>query len=138
AEIWNEAPVLNALRAPKLEGRCGACEYQKLCGGCRARPLAKHDNLMGEDFLCAFQPRGGPVIGAEVPDSAPIDWSEEAERRVARVPGFVRRMVRRRAEDHVRAEGRVTVTAADLELLVRRRFGNAGAPTWPSDFGHKR
>lgn len=135
AKIWNEAPVLNALRAPRLEGRCGPCEYRELCGGCRARPLAKYGNLMGEDFLCTYQPRGGPVIGTDAPVFAPMGWSDEAERRVARVPGFVRRMVRRRAEDHVRAEGRATVTVADLELLVRRSFGDAGAPARPSDFG---
>jgi len=29
--IWENAPVLNALRALKLEGRCGACEFQQLC-----------------------------------------------------------------------------------------------------------
>jgi len=37
AQLWQDAPVFEALRAPKLEGRCGACEYAKLCGGCRDR-----------------------------------------------------------------------------------------------------
>jgi histone H3/H4 len=39
-------------------------------------------------------------------------------------------MVRRRAEDYVRGEGRLTVTAEDLDRLRRQRFGD-GAPPMP-------
>lgn len=129
-DIWNDAPVLNALRAPKLEGRCGVCEYQKLCGGCRARPLAASGNMMGEDSLCTYQPSGGAVITPMMPDTGTMRWSDAAEAHVARVPGFVRRMVRRRAEDHVRAEGRSEVTREDLTELAKRRFGDAGPPAF--------
>ncbi|MDH3667946.1 MAG: SPASM domain-containing protein [Paracoccaceae bacterium] len=128
SEIWRDAPVLQALRAPKLEGRCGVCEYQKLCGGCRARPLARDGNMMGEDFLCTYQPSGGAVIDPMGPVAAGLRWTEDAEARIARVPGFVRRMVRRRAEDYVRGEGRAQVTADDLAYLARRRFGESGPP----------
>lgn len=128
AEIWNTAPTLKALRAPKLEGRCGICEFQKLCGGCRARPLARDGNMMGEDFLCSYQPQGGAVIEPIGPVSGSMQWSEDAETHIARVPGFVRRMVRRRAEDYVRSEGRSEVTSDDLTLLAKRRFGDAGPP----------
>lgn len=128
SELWREAPVFQAMRAPKLEGRCGACEYQKLCGGCRARPLARDGNLMGEDYLCTYQPTGGAVILPLGPQSAALDWTVEAESRIARVPGFVRRMVRQRAETYVRDEGRAQVTADDLAFLAKRRFGDAGPP----------
>jgi radical SAM protein with 4Fe4S-binding SPASM domain len=130
SEIWENAPVLQALRAPKLEGRCGACEFQKLCGGCRARPLARDGNMMGEDFLCAYEPQGGAIIDPLGPVPGAMDWSAEAEQHIARVPGFVRRMVRRRAEDHVRGEGRSQVTREDLALLAKRRFGDAGPPAF--------
>jgi radical SAM protein with 4Fe4S-binding SPASM domain len=129
-EIWENAPVLQALRAPKLEGRCEACEFQKLCGGCRARPLARDGNMMGEDFLCAYEPKGGAIIDPLGPVPGAMDWSREAEEHIARVPGFVRRMVRRRAEDHVRGEGRSQVTREDLALLAKRRFGDAGPPAF--------
>ena len=128
AEIWNDAPVLNALRAPKLEGRCGACEFQKLCGGCRARPLAMDGNMMGEDTLCTYEPKGGAIITPFVPAEAAMRWTDDAETHIARVPGFVRRMVRNRAEEHVRSEGRFEVTKDDLTLLAKRRFGDAGPP----------
>ncbi len=126
--IWNEAPLFHRLRAPRLEGRCGACEYARLCGGCRARPLARSGTLMGEDFLCSYQPQGGATVEPLGDRGPTLEWSAEAERRLARVPGFVRRFVRRRAEDHVRACGENVVRAEHLELLARRRFGAEGPP----------
>jgi len=130
AEIWHDAPVLNELRAPKLEGRCGVCEFQILCGGCRARPLAMTGNMMGEDTLCTYHPQGGAVITPMAPTSSAMCWSDDAETHLARIPGFVRRMVRRRAEDYVRGEGRSEVTKDDLTLLAKRRFGDAGPPAF--------
>lgn len=36
--IWFHSPVLKALRDfDRLKGKCGICEYRKICGGCRAR-----------------------------------------------------------------------------------------------------
>ena len=124
AEIWRDAPMFNALRAPKLEGRCGTCEYSKLCGGCRARPFAKTGDLMGEDFLCGYQPAGGGTIEPMLAQSG-VPWTSEAEDRLAQVPGFVRRFVRMRAETHAREIGADTVTAGHLDELARRRFGDA-------------
>jgi radical SAM protein with 4Fe4S-binding SPASM domain len=127
-ELWRDAPLFRDLRAPKLEGRCGACEYAKLCGGCRARPLAKFGNVMGEDFLCAYEPRGGAVIEPMLDSGDTLAWSSEAEARLKRVPPFVRRFVRQRAENYVRQRGESIVTAEHLRTLVRRRFGAAGPP----------
>ncbi len=128
ATIWRESPLFHRLRSPRLEGRCGACEYAKLCGGCRARPLARSGALMGEDFLCSYQPKGGATVEPLRDRGAALVWSPEAERRLARVPGFVRRFVRRRTEDHVRARGEEVVRAEHLDELARRRFGSAGPP----------
>jgi radical SAM protein with 4Fe4S-binding SPASM domain len=124
ADIWNNADVFNELRNLKLEGRCGACEFQKLCGGCRARPLARTGNIMGEDFLCSYQPEGGAIVEMLVPVSATLEWHADAEKRIARVPGFVRRMVKKRVEADVRSQGRLIVTAEDLSRLAKERFKN--------------
>jgi len=128
AEIWRDAPVLARLRAPKLEGRCGACAYAKLCGGCRARPLARDGNLMGEDFLCGYEPRDDAVIEPMPATGRGLRWTPEAEARLRRVPPFVRRFVRRRAENHAREAGAPAVTAEHLHALARRRFGAGGPP----------
>lgn len=125
AELWRRAPLLAALRRPRLEGRCGACEYAKLCGGCRARPLARSGNLMGEDFLCRYEPAGGPVIEVAQAGEATVRWSAEAEKRLSHVPAFVRRFVKRRAEAHASALGDPVVTPRHLDALARRRFGPA-------------
>ena len=135
-ELWREAPLFAQLRAPKLEGRCGTCEYTKLCGGCRARPLAKHGNVMGEDFLCGYEPHGGAVIEPMLDTKEPMTWTPQAEARLQRVPLFVRRFVRRRAEDYARELGAQAVTAEHLQTLAQRRFGAGGPPsvTAPSQF----
>lgn len=128
AEIWANSPLLATLRAPELEGRCGACEYGKVCGGCRARPLARDGNLMGEDFLCGYQPKGGAVIEPMADTGDSIPWDEDAEGRLKKMPPFVRKLVRRRAEEYVRSGGRTRVTAEDISALARQRFGSAEPP----------
>jgi radical SAM protein with 4Fe4S-binding SPASM domain len=128
AELWHDAPVFKELRAPALEGRCGACEYAKLCGGCRARPLARSGNLMGEDFLCGYQPGGGAVIEPLPDPGETVAWSAGASERLQRVPAFVRRFVRQRAEAFAREQGESVVTAEHLHTLARRRFGAGGPP----------
>lgn len=135
AEIWRHAPQFQALRRPALEGRCGACEYAKICGGCRARPLARDGELMGEDFLCAYEPQGDPVIEPLGESADTLAWSPEAEAWLARIPSFVRRFVRQRAEGHVRANRGTEVTVevmTELANTARARFGGrlpgSGAP----------
>ncbi|PVX27209.1 MAG: radical SAM/SPASM domain-containing protein [Candidatus Bathyarchaeum sp.] len=52
-DIWVNSPVLQDLRdRQKLKGRCGKCEYKYVCGGCRARALAYHDDYMMSDPGC--------------------------------------------------------------------------------------
>ena len=124
ADLWADAPLFQTLRRPRLKGRCGVCEYSNLCGGCRARPLALGGELMDEDSLCDYQPRGGAAITAMAESDGAISWSPEADARLQRIPAFVRRMVRRRVEEHVRLEGRSVIAPEDMHNLARGRFGN--------------
>ncbi|MFH1156276.1 MAG: heme b synthase [Pseudomonadota bacterium] len=56
-EIWENSEVFNKLRNFKnLEGKCGACHYRNVCGGCRARAYEATGNYMAEEPLCSFQP----------------------------------------------------------------------------------
>lgn len=128
-EIWRTAPMFHRLRSPRLDGRCGACEYRKICGGCRARPLARDAALMGEDFLCDYQPRGGAVIEPLCDAATGVMWAAEAERRLARVPSILRRMVRSRVETEVRRQNRDTVTADDMQASLERRLAGVGPPS---------
>jgi heme b synthase len=57
-EIWEHSEVFTKLRDFKnLEGKCGACHYRAVCGGCRARAFEATGNYLAEEPLCSFQPR---------------------------------------------------------------------------------
>ncbi|MBI3155738.1 MAG: radical SAM protein [Burkholderiales bacterium] len=121
--IWDHAPQFQALRAPALHGKCGACEFRLLCGGCRARPLALGGGLMDTDPWCVHAPDGSAVIEPLRDQPGAVAWSEAAQARLERVPPFLRKMVRKRAEDHVRGLGEDLVTPEHLATLSARRFG---------------
>ena len=127
-DIWNQSPTFQSLRNPKLEGKCGSCEFQKLCGGCRARPLALGGSLMDTDPWCVHLPDGSAVIEPLIEQPQQLSWSEEAEKRLSRVPSFLRKMVKKRAESYVSELGLHTVTEEHLATLSAKRFGSGGPP----------
>jgi radical SAM protein with 4Fe4S-binding SPASM domain len=127
-DIWNQSPTFQSLRNPKLEGKCGNCEFQKLCGGCRARPLAMGGSLMDTDPWCIHLPGGSAVVEPLTVQPKKLVWSEEAEKRLARVPSFLRKMVRNRAENYVHELGLRVVTEEHLATLSAKRFGSNGPP----------
>ena len=58
ADIWTNSAVFQNLRDySKLQGKCGACEYKVVCGGCRARALANTGNYLAEEPYCAYLPK---------------------------------------------------------------------------------
>jgi len=91
-------------------------------------------DLMDADPWCGHHPTGRPVIEPliETTDQS-ISWSPEAERRLSRVPGFLRKMVRKRAEAHVRELGQSQVTTAHMATLAARRFGDNFPGKRPTD-----
>jgi len=122
--IWDHAPEFQSLRHPKLNGACGECEYQKLCGGCRARPLAMGGDLMDSDPYCAYVPNGGAIIEPfEANIDHPMEWHEEASQRLSRIPGFLQNMIKKRAEAYVMELGENIVKAEHLSNLASKRFG---------------
>ena len=55
--IWRESPVFDDLRHPeRLKGKCGVCEYRAVCGGCRARALARTGDYLAQEPYCAHVP----------------------------------------------------------------------------------
>lgn len=60
--IWESSPVFLALRdKSRYEGKCGRCEYLRVCGGCRARAYEATGNYLAEEPLCLYQPAIRPV-----------------------------------------------------------------------------
>ncbi|HOI94069.1 MAG TPA: heme b synthase [Syntrophobacter fumaroxidans] len=57
-EIWENSPVFRDLRDFKqYRGKCGRCEYVRVCGGCRARAYESTGDYLAEEPLCLYQPR---------------------------------------------------------------------------------
>jgi len=53
-DVWEGADLFRMLRQreTRLEGRCGPCEYNRVCGGCRSRSRAVTGRVMAEDPSC--------------------------------------------------------------------------------------
>ncbi|MFA6003028.1 MAG: radical SAM/SPASM domain-containing protein, partial [Elusimicrobiota bacterium] len=63
AEVYRGAPLFLELRDPdRLRGRCGRCEFRRVCGGSRARAWALTGDHLGSDPWCAYEPRPGAAV----------------------------------------------------------------------------
>lgn len=59
SQIWTESKVFNELRDYSLlKGKCGACEYKAVCGGCRARALELTGDYLEAEPYCVYEPPG--------------------------------------------------------------------------------
>lgn len=57
-EIWQGSPLFADLRDPDLlGGKCGLCEFKRVCGGCRARAYGMTLEYLGEEPFCTYVPR---------------------------------------------------------------------------------
>ncbi|MDH7570472.1 MAG: SPASM domain-containing protein, partial [Armatimonadota bacterium] len=60
AAIWSSSSLFRSLRGEDaLLGKCGACEYRGVCGGCRARAYYATGDYLAEEPFCAYQPASG-------------------------------------------------------------------------------
>jgi radical SAM protein with 4Fe4S-binding SPASM domain len=132
--IWEDGPILKDLRDPHLGGRCGACEFSKICGGCRCRAYATYGDYLAEDPGCSYQPGlfGGQVITLPEEQTFGLEarftlqWSEAAKDRLSRLPSFARGMVIKGAERYAVEQGIAVITPEVLRAVRERaeaRFG---------------
>lgn len=130
-DLWRDAGLFHDLRGGKLTGRCGSCEFSRICGGCRCRAYATFGDYLAEDPACAYRPGayGGRVI--ELPDhqtfgvraEAALAWTAGARARLERVPGFARGKVITAVERYARDRGIAVITP---ELMQEARQRMAG------------
>lgn len=138
SDLWTSSELFTGIRRrTSLGGRCGECEMNAHCGGCRARAYGMTGDLMAEDPLCTHIPgrfAGSPLLtlqGTATGASAPaiqygpqspttIPWDEAAAARMKKVPAFVRGMVVRAVEDTCRKNGLDRVTVEELERIRAR------------------
>jgi AdoMet-dependent heme synthase len=66
ADLWTSSQLFTGIRQrTSLGGRCGECEMNGHCGGCRARAYGMTGDLMAEDSLCTHTPgkfAGSPLL----------------------------------------------------------------------------
>lgn len=56
-DLYRSHPVFTRLRDPEaFKGRCGRCEYARICGGSRARAFAWTGDELEADPLCPYVP----------------------------------------------------------------------------------
>lgn len=131
-DLWNSSTLFTSVRLRSaLGGRCGECEMNAQCGGCRARAFGMTGDLMAEDPLCTHTPgtfAASPLLalqrpaaieyGREPPQT--IAWDDDAAARMKRIPAFVRGMVTKAVEDACRKNGLERVTVEELERIRAR------------------
>ena len=131
-EIWERHPALIRLRTELPGGKCGGCDFRYSCGGCRARALAQHGDLMAEDSRCvhATPPAAFPEP-PPVPERAGVTWEPAAQALLERIPAFVRATVRTRLEQYATREGtrRITVDFMRAHRPPLRFFGRPAGDT---------
>ena len=149
ADLWTSSELFTGIRRrTSLGGRCGECEMNGHCGGCRARAYGMSGDLMAEDPLCTHTPgkfAGSPLLaiqsrpsvgtsaihyGAE--STTTIAWDDAAAARMKKIPAFVRGMVVRAVEESCRKNGLDRVTVEELERIRARmptpKIFGLGAP----------
>jgi len=121
-EIWNTSPILNQLRDVKnLKGRCGDCEFNKLCGGCRCRAFASTGDYLQEDPACTYQPDG------RLMQTGSVMWSREAQERLDRIPlAFIRDKVRKGLEAYAQRNSIQVITAE----VMKEGMAGMERPRW--------
>ena len=118
--LWEDDTMMRSLRQPVYNGKCAACSYQEVCGGCRARALSAEGDLMGEDPWCSYQPdqpsTEKKALGIPV-HKKPL-WEHAAKERLSLVPFFLRTMVKMGVERYARNKGLDHITP---ELMMEMR-----------------
>jgi radical SAM protein with 4Fe4S-binding SPASM domain len=138
SDLWTSSDLFGDIRRrAALGGRCGECELNAHCGGCRARAYGMSGDLMAEDPLCTHTPgrfAGSPLLIVRGTQETPgargllygtqaqttIAWDAAASERMKKIPAFVRGMVVKAVEDSCRRNGIERVTAEELEKIRAR------------------
>jgi radical SAM protein with 4Fe4S-binding SPASM domain len=126
-DLWERSEIFRSFRYPQLKGKCGTCEYSEICGGCRARPYVDHGDWLDEDQWCLYMPKGREKVhvALNTEEAFTGTWEEAAHARLARIPYFLRAMVKKGVERYAREHGITVITVELMEELRKQRFGTA-------------
>jgi len=58
-DTWENSPIFRDLRdLNRYKGKCGRCEFIRVCGGCRARAYERTGDYLAEEPYCLYEPKG--------------------------------------------------------------------------------
>ncbi len=61
-KVWEESELFAEMRNPSgYHGRCGYCEFNSVCGGCRARAFALTGDYLADEPYCLYQSKKKPA-----------------------------------------------------------------------------
>ncbi|MBI4180720.1 MAG: radical SAM protein [Chloroflexi bacterium] len=61
SQIWTNSSFFCQLRdLSNIKGKCGICEYKRICGGCRARAYETTGDCLEAEPYCIYQPVARP------------------------------------------------------------------------------
>jgi radical SAM protein len=61
--VYRNSDLFKTLRDTSArEGKCGICEYQKVCGGSRSRAYALTGDFLASDPRCVYQPNAAEAL----------------------------------------------------------------------------
>ena len=64
-QVWEDSPLFRELRDPDLlGGKCGLCEFRRICGGCRARAYGTTARYLDAEPFCTYLPRAHAEVAA--------------------------------------------------------------------------
>jgi heme b synthase len=70
--IWETSSLFRDVRDVEgYHGKCGVCEYNRVCGGCRARAHALTGDLLAPEPFCTHRPGQ--------PSDEPVEQADEAD-----------------------------------------------------------
>jgi radical SAM protein len=63
--LYRDSALFRSLRDPSaLQGKCGRCPFNSICGGCRARAYAVTGDPLASEPYCIFQPDEAQSLSA--------------------------------------------------------------------------
>ena len=68
-QIWTDSALFRELRdLSNIKGKCGICQYKRICGGCRARAYELTGDYLQAEPYCVYEPAAEQMASTRAND----------------------------------------------------------------------